>query len=276
MWREEERKEVEANKQQLLNENSFLKSRVRLGDVSIEDRRPRKRAKTADPPSDLLRRADRARDSGRFGNDSLVPRTPEAYKRETLAQKFDNLGSRAIEDTVPNLRLGASSQRAENPRLLAYPITNNNIEKTLAPTPESSSAPGVRSRRRSQTAAENSHSQSHRGPRLAFNVDKRSHAPNWNSPFIALKCTCVDLPPYFSMHHGMLPSLTTWPWGKLEFLSHVEQVANCKGHDRKLVAACSKMVRDNNESASVSLKHYYQIYSLTQCTEPHHAHKKRQ
>lgn len=117
--------------------------------------------------------------------------------------------------------LDASSQQTENTRLFAYSSVGDGFNKTHVPAPESSSTTRAGSWRR--------------GPK------------NYNS------CTCVDLPPYFSKYHGILPSLASWPWGKIEFLAHAEQVASCKGHDRKLIAACSKICKDNKEAASDSV-----------------------
>lgn len=100
------------------------------------------------------------------------------------------------------------------PNLRLDASSGDGFNKTHVPTPESSSTTRAGSWRRS--------------------------GKNHNS------CTCVDLPPYFSRYHGILPSLATWPWGKIEFLAHAEQVANCKGHDRQLIAACSKICKDNS------------------------------
>lgn len=211
-WQNEEKREAEAKKTQLEKENEFLMCRVRMADSSTKSYRPQKRARTLGPSF------DQARDLEGFGRDTLIPRNREVFDRVTLSRHAKTVGSSALEDVGPNLRLDASSQRAENSRLFTYSSAGNGFNKTHVPAPESSSTTRAGSWRRGRKYL--------------------------NS------CTCVGLPPYFSRYNGILPSLDSWPGGKIEFLAHAEQVANCKGHDRNLIAACSKISKENKKSAT--------------------------
>ena len=51
-------------------------------------------------------------------------------------------------------------------------------------------------------------------------------------------CTCGCLPGYFKRDGLIMPSLESFPAGKLEFMAHVEQISKCLGHSERLINGC--------------------------------------
>jgi hypothetical protein len=64
------------------------------------------------------------------------------------------------------------------------------------------------------------------------------HRRELTMPIQSRPCTCQFLPGYFTRHGLLMPSLKSFPGGKLEFLTHVEQISNCHGHSDRLRNGC--------------------------------------
>ena len=77
---------------------------------------------------------------------------------------------------------------------------------------------------------------------------------DWRKPYerrevsfheVPRSCSCAELHEYFTSKPDRVPSLATWPGGKLEFFEHVKQISCCRGsiHPSNVVDACRRMLR---------------------------------
>ena len=67
-------------------------------------------------------------------------------------------------------------------------------------------------------------------------------------PIQSHPCTCQFLPGYFTRRDLSMPSLKSFPGGKLEFMTHVEQISNCHGHSDHLRNAC-RLILEREKNA---------------------------
>ncbi|KAL8719892.1 MAG: hypothetical protein Q9225_003170 [Loekoesia sp. 1 TL-2023] len=66
----------------------------------------------------------------------------------------------------------------------------------------------------------------------------RPNLQRWNQ-----SCRCSELPDYFYERAHIKPSLSTWSWGKEEFLTHCKQIIECPGHLHITRETCREIYR---------------------------------
>lgn len=77
----------------------------------------------------------------------------------------------------------------------------------------------------------------------------------WNQ-----SCRCSELPDYFYDRAHIKPSLSTWSWGKEEFLAHCKQIIECPGHLHITRETCREIYRTERSAFEVGAP-----FSLTRC-----------
>ncbi len=67
-----------------------------------------------------------------------------------------------------------------------------------------------------------------------------------------LSCKCAELPEYFRRRWLEDPDLASFPGGKLEFMTHVKQIAGCPGHKLRLIDSCRLILNNETRAEWVS------------------------
>lgn len=73
------------------------------------------------------------------------------------------------------------------------------------------------------------------------------------------RCVCSLLHPYFESGVHRRPSLEAFPGTRQEFFANVEQIVNCRGHDKEMIIFCEGLWASETANRKVSPRHANRI-----------------
>lgn len=222
---------------------SRQKSDKRKAQSQMEQNKPRKRRKSkklrpeelahdgrfpSEVPQPSKQRSSRWSSEGRTTDGQMRRYRPVSVKAEDRSDTPDppsKMGIEARSESSKNKEVQPSSQASAKAQ--HFPVHDAQLDK---PGEQPSRNKGRKKRRPKQDCRE------------SF---KRREV---SVPESFRRCSCTELPEYFTRDPSYVPRLRDWPVGRLIFFEHVKQISTCRGsiHPAHVVRACRKILEESN------------------------------
>lgn len=164
--------------------------------------------------------------------------------------------TRAIENGKLQAEMQTSKAVIKADSIISVSSTSEGHLKAKAPARKVHESPSTHSSR------QNASSSSTTGSRKAQASRPWEHSRairEISMPIIVHECTCTSLPEYFTQPRLTEPTLSSWGAGKAEFLAHVGQISQCRGHRERLIKYCRLILELEARAEEVFLVRNFQL-----------------